>query len=352
MYFHQLLLLIIHKFSGERSSTAPFYLLKGKKSGQTIQDVTYFDLHPYFSLYPKLTKEEYDEVISMLLLERLVEINDTSIFITEKGLHKLKSVRRPLYNGWIYRGNEYTFWRRLELIVQTVSQFQNKEKKFIPVQKSKDIHSFVKEFLRQRDFQSTIFGNTFKDQLIHLLDNPNLTDTHRNLFVYRLSGYKNSGLTWEQLARMYEATVLDVKFQFIECIHILLGEITAEKYPDLHELTKDIQVSTTLTESAMKTNQLFQKGYSIEEVAHMRLLKINTIEDHVIEIVSAEKNFPIFTFITNEQLQNVLQISRELQTKKLKLIRDKIPTLSFFQIRLALTKGEKMNGSVDSNTKA
>lgn len=344
MYFQLLLLFIIYQFQGERSSTAPYYLLKGKKSGQTIQDVTYFNLHPYFGLYPKLAKEIYEAEIEKLHAEHFIFMNESTLAITEKGLHKIVSARRPLYNGWSLRGKEFVFWGRVELIVQTLSQFQRNEKRFIPVQKSNDVHQFVKEFLQQRDFQSSSFGANFKQQLFCLLENPQLLEIHRHLFVYRLSGYKNSGSTWEQLASHYQMTVLDVKFLFIECLHILLNEITEEKYPDFHALTKGIYVQTPLTESALKTSKLFEKGYTIEEIASMRFLKENTIEDHVIEIVSVDQNFPLHSFIADEQIQQVLQIARERQTKKLKIIREQLPNLSYFQIRLALTKGEEVNG--------
>lgn len=344
MYFQKLLLVIIHKFNGERSSMAPYYLLKGKKSGQTIQDVTYFDLHPFFSLYPKLSKEEYNVEISTLLSNNLIEEKEAFIFITEKGLGQIKSMRETLYNGWDLRGNEHIFWRRLDLTVQTLSHFQANEKRFIPNQKDNAIHHFVRGFLLERNFQSSTFGSQFKNQLMILLENPKLLEIHRTLFVYRLSGYKESGLTWEQLAQAQNSTILDMKFQFIECLHILLSDITAEKFPDLYALLKDIYVLTPLTDSATKTSQLFEKGYTIDEIAQMRFLKLNTIEDHVIEIVSANQSFPIYSFITSEQLQRVLDISKQLKTKKLKIIRENASDLSYFQIRLALTKGEEVHG--------
>lgn len=339
MHFEQLLLLIIYKFQGERSTSAPFYLLKGKKSGQTIQDITYFNLHPYFSLYPKLSKEEYNDEISALLTKKFILMDESFLAITEKGLHHILTFRQPVYNGWTYRGKEQIFWRRIDLIVQTLSYFQANEKRFIPVQKDNEIQHFVKEFLLPRDFHSNTFSDNLKKQLACLLENPNLLEIHRNLFVYRLSGYKNSGLTWEQIAAHYSMAVLDVKFLFIECLHIMLNEITVEKYPDLSALTNGVYAQTPLTDSAVKTCNLFEKGYSVNEIAKMRFLKENTIEDHVIEIVSVNPNFPIASFITNEQIQLVLQISTDLQTKKLKMIREKAPNLSFFQIRLALTVG-------------
>ncbi|TQR21082.1 helix-turn-helix domain-containing protein [Psychrobacillus vulpis] len=340
MFFHQILLLVIHKFRGERSSTAPFYLLKGKKSGQTIQDVTYFNLHSFFSLYSKLSMEEYKDEISTLLANEYIKSNESTILLTEKGLHQIKSMRKPMYNGWIYRGNEHIFFSRLELVVQTLSYFQASENKFVPNQKDQTVHQFVRTYLIENDFKKPGFVVSLKQQIMDLIGSSSFEDIHRELFVYRLSGYDKSGLTWEQLARYYNKSVLDVKLLFIECLHIALHTINAEKHPDLYILTKDIEVVTPLTESAMKTNLLFEKGYSIEEIAQMRSLKKNTIEDHVIEIVSANRHFPIYPFISNDQLNRVLQISHEFQTKKLKVIRDHVPDLSFFQIRIALTKGE------------
>ncbi|QFF98678.1 recombinase RecQ [Psychrobacillus glaciei] len=344
MYFHQLLLLIIHKFHGERSSTAPFYLLKGKKSGQTIQDVTYFNLHPFFSLYPKLSKEEYNVEVTKLLSNEFIEMNESSISLTEKGFLQMNSNRKPLYNGWLYRGNEVVFWNRIELVVQTLSNFQADEKRFVPNQKNQLVHQFVRSYLVMKNFQDSAFVIEFKKQIEQLLVSPIFEDIHRELFVYRLSGYDKSGMTWEQLARYYNLSILDVKLLFIEGLHIALAAITKERYPDLYAITKDIEVMTPLTDSAMKTYRLWEKGYNIHEIAEMRFLKINTIEDHIIEIVSIKQDFPIVDFMNEEQVRKVVQTSKELQTKKLKKIREQFPELSFFQIRLALTKGEVVNG--------
>ncbi|MFF2752660.1 helix-turn-helix domain-containing protein [Psychrobacillus sp. NPDC058041] len=344
MYFQQLLLLIIYKFQGERSSTAPFYLLKGKKSGQTIQDVTYFNLHPFFSIYPKISKEEYDEEISTLLSNGFIKMNESTILLTEEGLLQINSMRKPLYNGWLYRGNELIFWGRVELVVQTLSHFQANERRFIPNQKNLVIHQFVKSFLIKRNFQDKTFVVAFKKQLEELIDSPIFEDIHRELFVYRLSGNDKSGNTWEQLARHYNKRIIDLKLLFIECLHIILQKLTLEKFPDLFILTENIEVLTPLTDTAMKTYELFLKGYDINKIAELRSLKLNTIEDHVIEIVSAKRDFPFISFISTEQIRKVLHLSRKLQTKKIKRIREQLPELSYFQIRIALTKGEEVNG--------
>ncbi|WP_277585465.1 helix-turn-helix domain-containing protein [Psychrobacillus antarcticus] len=343
MRFHQTLLFIIHKISGQRSENAPYYLLKGKKSGQTIQDVTYFQLHAFFSILPQLSKEDYDAAIAELINGNFIQLKESLVHITEKGIEALPQDKKVLLNGWQYRGKEQIFWKRIDLVVQTLSQFRANEKKFVPNQKDLATQHFVKDYLIQHNYREFNLSTDIKREIVHLLENPLLDDLHRTLFIYRLSGYKKAGLTWEQLTRYYQMTDLSIKISFLECLHIMLDNISVETNPRLVDLAKDIHIDTPLTDSAFKTNSLFEKGYTMDEIAKIRKLKINTIEDHVIEIVSTNKNFSISTFISKEQVERVLHLSNELHTKKLTIIKDRIPEVSFFQVRLALTKGEQIH---------
>lgn len=343
MHFHQILLFIIHKITGQRSENAPYYLLKGKKSGQTIQDVTYFQLHAFFSILPQLSKEDYDIAINDLFKGEFIQLKESLVYITNKGVKAIPLDKKLLLNGWQYRGKEQIFWKRIDLVVQTLSQFQANEKKFVPNQKDIATQHFVKDFLVQYNFRHSNLNNYIKQEIFHLLENPSLDDLHRTLFVYRLSGYNKTGLTWEQLARYYHLADLDIKIIFLECLHTILDNISMETSPRLFNLAKDIHIDTPLTDSAFKTNSLFEKGYSIEQIAKIRKLKINTIEDHVIEIVSNNKKFSVSSFISKEQIGEILQLSNELHTKKLTLIKDRLPEVSYFQVRLALTKGEQIH---------
>lgn len=315
---------------------APYYLLKGKKSGQTIQDVTYFSLHQYFSIYPKLTKEEYKEELSKLYQYNWIEQQDTLLMVSKKGESQLKDYENPLFNGWLLRGNEKNFWARLELIVQTLSHFKNNETRFVPNQKDYSVHQFVKSYLKERDFKSKSFQQSFKSQLERLLTHPSLKEVHRTLLVYRFSGHQISGLTWEQLAVSYESPVIDMKLQFVEALHIILSNLNEVEHPDLVGLATDIFVHNPLTQSALKTEHLLKQGYSLQEIASLRALKVNTIEDHLIEIASTDQSLSLTSFISEEDIRRVLLFSTKNNTKKLKTIRDSLPELSYFQIRLAL----------------
>jgi len=344
MHFHQILLFIIHKINGQRSENAPYYLLKGKKSGQTIQDVTYFQLHAFFSILPQLLKEDYDAEVNKLFKSECIQLKNSLVYITEKGLEALPHDKEILFNGWQYRGREQLLWKRLDLVVQTLSQFHANEKKFVPNQKDIATQQFIRDFLIEHNFRQFNLNNDLKQEIVQLLENPSLNDLHRTLFVYRLSGYNKTGLTWEQLARYFQLTDMNTKIIFLECLHNMLDNISSERSPLLFNLAKDIHIDTPLTDSAFKTSQLFEKGYTMDEIAKIRKLKINTIEDHVIEIVSSNKKFPVSAFISKEQEEEILHLSTELQTKKLTLIKNRLPDVSYFQVRLALTKGEQNHG--------
>ena len=54
------------ELDGERTIYAGFHLLRGKRSGQTLQDVEYYGLKAFFGIVPKLTVERFDEAAKLL----------------------------------------------------------------------------------------------------------------------------------------------------------------------------------------------------------------------------------------------------------------------------------------------
>ena len=55
MNLSSILLTIISRIDGERTIYAGLHLLRGKRSGQTLQDVEYYGLKDFFGILPKLT---------------------------------------------------------------------------------------------------------------------------------------------------------------------------------------------------------------------------------------------------------------------------------------------------------
>ena len=66
MNLSSILLTIIRKLDGERTIYAGFHLLRGKRSGQTLQDVEYYGVKAFFGILPKLSLEQFNEAAKEL----------------------------------------------------------------------------------------------------------------------------------------------------------------------------------------------------------------------------------------------------------------------------------------------
>ncbi|HWI47561.1 MAG TPA: helix-turn-helix domain-containing protein [Rummeliibacillus sp.] len=345
MYLQQLLLHIFQKFNGQRSESAAYYLLRGKRSGQTIQDVGTFGLHPYFCIIPKLSKNNFDETFEQLIENGWVFYDEKQMLqLTVRGEDVLVKSSSYHFNGWFYRGNEHIFFKRLSLIVQTLSHIHAEDWRFIPIQKEEEVQIWVKNFLKSHSYKQSTFHLRLRDEIEVSMKQLEISEQSKQIMMLRLTGYQLTGWTWQQLAFEFDCSELDVQLMFVEFLHTWLDYLSVygEQYPLLFQLTENIRVEVLLTDSTKKTAELYEKGYSLEQISYMRHLKISTIEDHFVEMAMTNSHFPLVQFIHEEDVQKVLQVLNETGSKRLKLIREQLPQLSYFQIRLVIAaKGGK-----------
>ncbi len=339
MIFHQILYQILVILNNERTVSSAYHLLKGKRSGQTIQDVGIFKLHTYFGLLPKLKRSVFDDAITELQKQGVLHIENNGFYQVNLDVPVEKNAY--YYNGWRYRGNEHLFFSRLALLVETVSYVKNGVRYFAPTEKNADTQQFIRAFLKANtSFQTESFRQQLHDELHLCIGHESLSELQRELIVSRLSGVNIAGLTWKQLAQLNKLNHMDVYFIYISALHLFLNRIYTEDVPILQKLATNIEVTTPLTESTKQTALYIQKGYSIEQIANVRRLKVSTIEDHIVEMAMNIPSFSIEPFLSTTDLQAILLAAEAYQTKKLRVLKEVLPNYSYFQLRLALAKGE------------
>lgn len=338
MNVSSLLLAIVNKLDGERTIYAGLHLLRGKRSGQTLQDVEYYKLKTFFGILPRLSTPIFDEAADHLVKAHLIFIDDASlVHMTEAGRSAVKELPAYRFNGWDYRGREAIFFARLSLIVQTISNFKAGSTNFIPAQRDAEVQLFVRRILRGKPINDITYSRYIKDELTYLIERSGLVEIQKTIFTHRLVGYKSTGWTWNQLAERLDTTPIAIQLYFIESLHLILDAIgKTEVAPFLKELAGDIKVQSHLTDSSLKTKFLFEKGMSMEEIGASRQLKMSTIEDHFVEMVINDPSFPLAQFVSKEDLEAVSKKSNELGTKRLRLLKDSFPQLTYFQLRLIL----------------
>lgn len=345
MLIQQILLKIYHKFHNERTISAAFHLLRGKRSGQTIQDVGIFKLYPYFGLLPKLSRKNFDMEIDLLLAYSYLTIQENSYYkLTDSGIAKANEPFPYTFDGWHYRGNEHLFFSRLSLVIQSLSHQAARVHAFIPIEKNETTQQWVREFLRVNHYHTKTMQPALLTEIEDSLTATEVDESLKETVIFRLTGYKQAGLTWEQLSFSQRRQELDVQLCYISCLHNWLNVIMEHKesYPLLYQMTQQIRIEIPLTGSAVQTAQLFNKGYQLEQISQMRRLKTSTIEDHIVELAMNDPQFNLQQFVSDADRTLVHTAMKDYDTKKLKVLHEVVPHLSFFQLRLVLAKGDEI----------
>ncbi|MBO0586609.1 helix-turn-helix domain-containing protein [Sporosarcina sp. E16_8] len=338
MKLSSILLTIIGRIDGERTIYAGLHLLRGKRSGQTLQDVEYYGLKEFFGIVPKLTAERFDEAANQLRDWGFIStMDDSFVKLTEQG--RMEAGKSPTYrfNGWDYRGREMIFYGRLSLAVQTVSNFKAKHKSFMPAQKDRDIQSFVKMLLHNQRISDPVFADGISEEIRLCLTRSEMDERQKIIITHRLSGFGLTGWTWDQLAEKLKLNPFDIRLLFIEGLHMMLAVIIpSSDLPFLRKLADSVKVSTYLTDSSVKTKRLFDRGFSLDEIVTARNLKKSTIEDHFVEMSINDAEFPLTQFVSAEDAEAVAAKVKEIGTRRLRLLKSEFEKLSYFQLRLIL----------------
>jgi uncharacterized protein YpbB len=343
-YLKKIILDCLKQLNGERSVYSIYHLLNGKKSSQTIQDVHLFSLKRYFGLFESLSREEFEEIIHLLLQENLIYLcSDQRYLPTSAGNQLALDTRLPRYfNGWEFKSLESVFWQRLSLLVQVVSNFVYQETHYIPVQKNKEIHLWLKMMIKNLNVTKEEIGPVLFSELRTCLKEAQ--GINPAVLVFRLTGYGQIGMTSTQTARKLNMHDYDYHLEFIDILHYLIDHINqnSARFCMLSLLGYDLNVNEFLTVSSRKTLELLKRGFSIEEIAGIRNLRPNTIEDHLVELALNIKEFSIEPYVPLDEQKKIIEISQRKGTRQLKIIKNELETVSYFQIRLCIAKnGDK-----------
>ncbi|EDW21144.1 recombinase RecQ [Bacillus pumilus] len=346
-YLDVMLMDSVYKLNGERSISAVYHLFKGKKSSQTIQDASLFELSRYFGCYPGFTRDQLNRSALKLEEKHYIRKTDETLSITEAGqqmLHQHFSEKpMPAYfHGAKYHDKAKMLWMRLSLLVQVLSHHMAGSHQYVPIQRDVSVQSWTKSFLKQHQQKSKL-----SEELHHELEKllMNLSDQEALIFVYSLTSHERIGRTYQQMAEWMKEDVWYVYLLFWNVLHYFIQSAQKGEAPTLQKLVGDLEFKRVLTTSTHKTLELVQKGFDIEQIAHIRSLKKATIEDHIVELSIHEPSFSIDPYVSIKEQREILAVARELQTNKMKLIKEKLEhPFTYFQIRLALTRMVKANG--------
>jgi uncharacterized protein YpbB len=340
-YFQLLILYCLNQLKGERSIYSIYHLLKGKRSSQTIQDAKLFNTFQLFGVLPTIHRNEIDDAVNKLYTLKMIRVNtDKSYTLTSYGEESLRSFILPgSLNGWRYGAISNVFWERLSLMIQSLSNLIHFQSRFIPIHRDPETHAWVKSFFKGIKINREQIGEKLYAELLDAFRD--LDEQRATIFVSKLTSHHRIGNTNEQLSDLYQLNTCEVAILFLSTLHHLLTLIEEKgaNYPLLASMAKTDRKNISLSQSTEKTYELLNMGKSIDEIAKMRYLKRNTIEDHIVEIVLSDYLFDATYFITPEKYQIIKTCIQSMKTNQLKSIKQALSIqASYFEIRLVLAK--------------
>lgn len=349
-FLQAVILECLRKINEERTIYSIYHLLSGKKSSQTIQDAHLFQLDHYFKTIPQMNRMDYNFNITWLAESGFIfQLDDSQKYkVTELGEEKLRSIlyqgpKLPHLNGWKYQDTAILLWKRLTLLVQTVSHLNHQDNRYQAIQRDPDVYKWIKQFLKKyqggrRNLSADLYAELHQIFSGNFPDNPLLV-------VLRLTGRQLIGMTNKQVADTLRMEETECHFRFLNALHFIIEQTINQKeeFPLVHIIISDIFQSVPYTKSTLKTYELLQNNMTIDQVAKVRRLRRSTIEDHVIEIALMDQQFSIDHLIDSQKREEIIEAVKLLGKKKLKPIMENIEHVSYFQIRLVLARlGERI----------
>lgn len=348
MLFTYIILYCLKQIKEERTINGVYHLLRGKKSIQVVQDAHLYGLKDYYGIYKTVLKTDFDTHINQLIKDQLIkDKEDAIVTISPLGEDYLKKTEIMMLNypfsGLRYTQADQQFLKRLFLLVQVLTNRKMNNASFIPVIEEQEVMKWVKNYYAHIRGKESMALTYIYRELSALLQG--FSNEDASLFVDRISTYGHYGLSTEQLASKHQLDKHDVKLRLVSIIHQMLKEIdkNTDKYVFLYQIKSDLSTSGFITNSAKETFKLLAQRYTMEEIAHIRHLKMNTIYDHIVEISLYDQTFSIRPYVNETDERAIILAINHTKSAKLKVIKSLVnDEISYFQIRLVLSRLNQM----------
>ncbi|WP_322525168.1 helix-turn-helix domain-containing protein [Marinococcus luteus] len=345
-----MILIALKRLRGERTDASAYHLLSGKRSSQTITDAKWFQSKDLFGALGKLNKSKFEHITASFYQRGWLEAGGVPGVEASAAIEPWEKILEEAgFDGWAYRDMGGKFWRRIALLIQTLSHLYQQKKQFVPIIQDVSAQEWVKRKLAVWGAERYSAMNRLYEEIKGCLHE--LKEIQAFIFVYKLTGAETLGKTTEQIARIQGMEKAEIEYLFLGTVHTLIKKAESRPGTVLYECL-DAVGNSQLTVTAEKTLDFINRGLSLEEIARARRLKESTIEDHFVEIAGEVEGFSIDDLVPTKQQEAIRRVAASLDTFKLKALKEKLGgEVTYFAIRLALAKGgekgERKNRSAE-----
>ncbi|PTI69659.1 helix-turn-helix domain-containing protein [Staphylococcus succinus] len=302
-----------HSYKTEKSI---FNIIIGKKSHQTFFDACSQQLLSLYHSMPNLKYPSFERYFTQDSAES--NPNDS---ITTHPRHTYDSLMNT--------------FKALQLLTQTISNTKHNIYQFIPITQHSTVHQKVKNV-----YNETINNNLHEDFIkeLHALFEAIVTTNGTTYLHYYLQGYEESMYTRQQVSLIEDISQERLfELEMIDLVTLLYTIENKEKYPILHKL---IVLPTILNKTEL-TYKGLQQRLDFEQLAAQQQVKINTIEDHILELFIKGYIKDYTNYLETTNYIEFLKYYETHRNQRLREYKALFPNLSYFNIKLVIVGIER-----------
>lgn len=298
-----------------KTNKSIYNILTGKKSHQTFFDASSQQLLSLYHSLPNLKYSTFEQ------------------FILQKDDFE-KSIQVKIHPQYTYDSLTQTF-SCIQLLIQTLSHKRKESNTFIPIVQNTYVQQRVKQ-IYQQVIESNQVSKTI-DEIYLLFENLNNKANHTFLHYY-LQGYEESMYTRQQISLIEGIPQSELFEREMNELIALLNQLKdSTKYPILSQaiILSPLQSNTYLSYQKLKS------GLNLKEIAQQQNVKLNTIEDHVLEMYIKGYLIDYTLFINKKDILEFINYYQNHRGKRLKFHKEHFNDWTYFQIKLVIVGIER-----------
>lgn len=219
------------------------------------------------------------------------------------------------------------FWGWFVFVSQVLSEIAFENSRYIPYSSNKEEQLRVKYWLKNQGKSVRELRKLWAEEFTAYMHD--LPEVYRYLLIDQLVGFNKEGLTNRQLSEKYDLSAVELSIVMNHLMHLMIStHYNSDSL--IGSLIKEVHQANNngLSQSAAVTLGLINKKWTIKAISAKRKIKLNTVKEHVLEIV-----------LVTQKLQSSFFIPEDVY-RDLNGLFELNPSLSYKEARLALQECE------------
>lgn len=257
-------------------------ILVGKRTVSTLYWGMRYQQLSWLGYEKKLSREVMDQLVAELKAKGWVTVTQTNAQLTDQGAaaqrEMVQNRYQPQYFNVRLAVDIETFWQRLLLATQAVSELSYQNHHYYPLQVSWQVKQSVKHWYSR--FHGADLTGQFDGFWQHFF--AQLPDPQAAFMGRLLVGHQRPGETRLQVARDFGLSQAEADVMATDLICQLARAASQSTILSVNSLLAGLKQSLIST-SAQQTLASFMAGESLTAISQKRSLKLSTVREHLLE---------------------------------------------------------------------